>query len=72
MDPQSDQEPDASPEAMIFGENLDEFAARVANICALEQGGQIAQLEAYRRIKALYKQLRTSKRNLLTPEPPPE
>ncbi|MEM6550911.1 MAG: hypothetical protein AAF750_02055 [Planctomycetota bacterium] len=70
MDPQSEHDPDASPEAMIFAENLDEFAARVANICALEQGGQIPQLEAYQRIKALYKQLRTSKRNLLTPEPP--
>ncbi|MEM1211796.1 MAG: hypothetical protein AAGI68_05790 [Planctomycetota bacterium] len=72
MDPDHQDTSDPSPEAMIFGENLDEFAARVANICALEAGGHIPQMEAYRRIKALYKQLRTSKRNLLTPEPPTE
>lgn len=51
-------------EEMIFQANLKEFANRVGIICGLESGGKISQAEAYGRIRDLWKQLKTSRKNL--------
>jgi len=59
-----------TPEEIIFDANIQEFAARIGIICGLESGGKISQHEAYQRIKTLWKQLRTSKRNLEIGKPP--
>ncbi len=53
-----------SPENVVFDANLQEFASRISIICALENGGRISSLEAYQQIKAIWGQLRDSKRNL--------
>jgi hypothetical protein len=65
------EDPFKTPEAMIFDANLEEFAARVNLICGLESNGKIAADEAYRQIKDLWKQLKRSKKNLLTEDSPP-
>jgi len=49
----------------VFDANLSDFAAKVANICALEAGEKIRPEEAYERIKQHWKALKRSKRNLL-------
>ncbi|NET32320.1 MAG: hypothetical protein F6K19_09975 [Cyanothece sp. SIO1E1] len=54
-----------TPENLAFNANLQEFAQRIGMICALETGGKLSQKEAYDQIKALWKQLKRSKRNLL-------
>jgi sigma54-dependent transcription regulator len=50
---------------IIFDANLQEFSARVAIICALENGGKISPEEAYKQIKELWKEMKASKKNLL-------
>jgi hypothetical protein len=61
-----------SPENLAFDANLQEFANRVSIICALETGGKITPLDAYEQIKALWKQVKVSKKNLLDQPKPPE
>lgn len=56
---------------LTFNANLQEFAQRVSYICNLETGGKIDADEAYDEIKKLWKQLKSSKKNLLD-TPPPE
>jgi len=56
---------------MTFNANLQEFAQRVSFICNLETGGKVTPDEAYGQIKDLWKQLKSSKKNLLD-TPPPE
>ncbi len=58
-----------SPEHLAFNANLQEFAARVSLICNLETGGKITSQEAYDQIKALWKELKASKKNLLEQDP---
>ncbi len=53
-----------TPEEMIFDANLQEFATKIGLVCSLESGGKIPPHEAYQRIKQLWKQLRSSKKNL--------
>ncbi len=60
-----------TPENLAFNSNLQEFASRVSLICGLETGGKISTDEAYTEIKALWKHLKGSKRQLLD-QPPPE
>lgn len=55
---------------LTFNANLQEFAHRVAFVCNLETGGKISPEEAYERIRTLWKQLKTSKKNLLDTPPP--
>jgi len=62
----SQPEQDLSPEEVIFDANLQEFAIRIALTCGLESNGKISPEEAYKRIKDLYKELKKSKKNLLT------
>jgi hypothetical protein len=58
-------DPFESPQEMIFDANLEEFATRINLICALESNGKLSATEAYQQIKALWKQLKRSKKNLL-------
>ncbi|MGF1459150.1 MAG: hypothetical protein ACFBSG_09000 [Leptolyngbyaceae cyanobacterium] len=50
---------------LTFNSNLQEFAQRVSYICNLETGGKVDPDEAYRQIRLLWKQLKSSKKNLL-------
>lgn len=52
------------PEHLAFNANLQEFAQRVSYICALQSNGKLSPEEAYRQIKTLWKQLKTSKKEL--------
>lgn len=61
-----------TPENLAFNANIQEFAQRVATICNLETGGKMTAEEAYEAIKALWKQLKHSKANLLDEPRPPE
>ncbi|MEM6835235.1 MAG: hypothetical protein AAF609_00130 [Cyanobacteria bacterium P01_C01_bin.120] len=55
---------------LTFNANLQEFAQRISFICNLETGGKITADEAYQEIKQLWKQLKSSKKNLLDTPPP--
>jgi len=57
-----------TPEKLLFDANLQEFSRRVTIICALENGGKLPPIEAYKQIKSLWKQLKASKQNLLIDE----
>jgi hypothetical protein len=65
-----------SPQQLAFNANLQEFAQRVALLCSLETNGKISAEDTYKQIKALWKLLKTSKKELLdnstTGEEPPE
>lgn len=52
------------PENIVFNANLQEFAQRVTYICSLETSGKIPPGEAYHQIKALWQQLKQSKKEL--------
>ena len=54
-----------TPEKMLFDANLQEFSHRVTIICALENGGKLPPLDAYKQIKSLWGQLKASRDNLL-------
>ncbi|OCR00641.1 hypothetical protein BCD67_11740 [Oscillatoriales cyanobacterium USR001] len=61
-----------TPENLAFNANLQEFAQKITYICSLETGGKISSERAYKEIKALWRQLKSSKKNLGIGEPPPE
>lgn len=65
LNPKAKYQGDFSVEKLIFNDNLQEFSNQIGIIVALETGGKIDSREAYRRIKALFKQLKKSKKNLL-------
>ncbi|MBO3460533.1 hypothetical protein G7B40_018440 [Aetokthonos hydrillicola Thurmond2011] len=52
------------PENIVFNANLQEFAQKITYICSLETSGKISPEEAYHQIKALWQQLRQSKKEL--------
>lgn len=52
------------PENLVFNANLQEFAQRVGYITNLETNGKLSPDEAYAQIKALWKQLKRSKKEL--------
>lgn len=62
--PKSRYRGDFSPENLVFNANIQEFAQKVNYICGLETNGKITADEAYHRIKDLWKQLKSSKKNL--------
>ncbi len=49
---------------LAFNANLQEFAYKVTYICNLETNGKISTAQAYQDIKALWKQLKSSKQSL--------
>ena len=59
-----DRDEPTFPEEMVFEANLQEFANSVGFICGLETGGRVSAAEAYERIRALWKQLKASRKNL--------
>ncbi|MBU7585072.1 MAG: hypothetical protein KAF91_19615 [Nostoc sp. TH1S01] len=58
------------PENLVFNANLQEFAQKVSYVCSLETGGKIPPENAYEQIKALWKQLKQSKKQLKIGESP--
>lgn len=58
------------PENLVFNANLQEFAQRVGYICNLETGGKLPPEQAYEQIRALWKQLKKSKKQLKIGENP--
>jgi hypothetical protein len=61
---------DFTPEHMVFNANLQEFAQKVTYICNLETNGKLPPETAYQEIKALWKQLKRSRRELNIRETP--
>jgi hypothetical protein len=59
------------PENMVFNANLQEFSLKVGYIAALETSGKLSPEEAFKQIKALWKQLKSSKKELGIGEMPP-
>jgi len=55
---------DFSLENVAFNANLQEFAKKVNVICNLETNGKISTHQAYKDIKALWKQLKGTKKSL--------
>ena len=61
---------DWSPERLVFHQNLETFADRVGLIVALQANGKLSQEQAFSRIRSLWKELKSSKGNLLDgPDP---
>jgi len=58
------------PENLVFNANLQEFSQRISYICNLETGGKLTPDEAYGQIKALWKQLKKTKKQLQIGESP--
>ncbi|MGC9504315.1 DUF7219 family protein [Baaleninema sp.] len=52
------------PEVLLFDANLQEFAQRVGYISSLETGGKLSPEEAYTELKALWKKLKQSSKEL--------
>ncbi len=65
LSPRSRYRGEFSPQTLTFNANLQEFAQQVSIICNLETGGKIPSDDAYKRIKALWKALKRSKKELL-------
>lgn len=62
--PRSRYRGEFTPENLVFDANLQEFAQKVNFICNLETNGKLPPEEAYKQIKALWKQLKSSKKQL--------
>ena len=62
--PRSPYHGDFTPENLVFNANLQEFAQQVNYICNLETAGKLQPEEAYQRIKALWKHLKRSRKEL--------
>jgi hypothetical protein len=61
-----------TPQNLVFNANLQEFSQKVSYISALETSGKISPDEAYRNIKALWKQFKSSTKELGINRNPPE
>jgi hypothetical protein len=57
------------PENLVFNANLQEFSQRVSYIANLETNGKMTPEESYREIKALWKDLKQSKKSLRIGKP---
>ena len=64
LNPRSRYYGEFKPENLVFNSNLQEFAQKIGYICNLETGGKISNSEAYQQIKALWKQLKHSRKEL--------
>lgn len=53
------------PDNLVFNANLQEFTQKVGYITCLQTNGKLAPEDAYNQIKALWKQLKRSKKQLL-------
>ncbi|MGF1478994.1 MAG: hypothetical protein ACFB4I_05830 [Cyanophyceae cyanobacterium] len=68
--PRSSYHGEVKPENLVFNANLQEFTQKVSYICNLETAGKMTPLEAYDKIKELWKQLKKSKKELGVGEAP--
>ncbi|MCJ8283572.1 MAG: hypothetical protein MJK14_28260 [Rivularia sp. ALOHA_DT_140] len=59
-----------NPENLVFNANLQEFAQKAGYIVGLQTSGKITSEEAYKQIKALWKKLKHSKKELGIDEEP--
>ena len=71
LHPRSRYYGDFTPENLAFNANLQEFAQKITYICSLETGGKISAEKAYKDIKALWKDLKSSKKQLGIGQKPP-
>ncbi|NCJ05302.1 hypothetical protein GS597_01970 [Synechococcales cyanobacterium C] len=55
---------EVKPKNLVFNANLQEFSQRVSYISSLESNGKLTPAESYREIKALWKQLKRSRKSL--------
>jgi len=53
-----------SQEEIVLDGSLQEFATKIGYICSLEHGHKIEPLEAYKRVKEMYKQLKKVKKEI--------
>ncbi len=53
-----------TPENLVFNANLQEFAQKVSYLCAMETGGKITADQAYKEIKAMYRELKKTRKSL--------
>ncbi len=60
------------PKNLVFNANLQEFSHKISNIIALETSGKLSPEDACSKIKALWKQLKRSKKELGIGNSPPE
>lgn len=70
--PRSQYQGEFTPQNLAFNANLQEFAQRVSLICGLETGGKVSSANAYGDIKKLWKELKASKKNLLSNQDSPD
>ena len=56
---------DWSPERLMFHQNLESFAERVGLIVGLQSNGKLSQEKAYAEIRKVWKELKSSKGELL-------
>lgn len=68
LNPKSAYYGNFSPERLAFNANLQEFSTRIGYIVNLETGGKLAPEDAYKQIKALFKELKKTKKGLLSKE----
>ncbi|NES94745.1 MAG: hypothetical protein F6K32_05850 [Desertifilum sp. SIO1I2] len=68
--PRSRYRGQVKPENLAFNANLQEFAQRVSYISNLETNGKLTPEAAYVQVKALWKQLKRSKKMLGVGENP--
>ncbi|MEH2413830.1 DUF7219 family protein [Nostoc sp.] len=52
------------PENLVFNANLQEFTQKISYITCLETAGKLSQEEAYQQIRAVWKKLKHSKKEL--------
>ncbi len=62
--PRSSYHGEFNPENLVFNANLQEFAQKVGYIVNLQTSGKTTSDEAYKQIKALWKRLKHSKKEL--------
>jgi glutathione peroxidase-family protein len=62
--PRANYRGNVRPENLVFNANMQEFAQRVSFIVNLETNGKITPEESYHQIKALWKQVKQSKKAL--------
>ncbi|KGF72259.1 hypothetical protein DO97_10920 [Neosynechococcus sphagnicola sy1] len=72
LNPRSRYYGEFSPQNLVFNANLQEFANKVGLICALETGGKVSSQEAFEQIKALWKNLKSSRKGLKIDPPLPD
>ena len=70
--PRAQYQGESTPQNLVFNAKLQEFGQKVSYISALETSGKISPDEAYRSIKALWKQFKNSTKELGINSDPPE